>query len=390
MAYPQRFAEELADAVRRGLDCGELRLALLPAIDGLLADPRAEHGRLLFAGSGDSLFAATAALPALRRWSGRPAQVLTSLELARYELPLLSPDDVVVGVSNSGNSSRTRETILLARERGVLTVGLTGSRGGPLARLAERVLHRPVRPLEGFDAGYGRVYLNMVEYLATVVTLYVLGLALGRRTGRLSMEEETAWVGRLESAVGAIGDAARAVEPAVATLAEELRGAETVWVIGAGPNRGTADYAAAKFHEQLPWNGIAQDLEEWAHLQYFLTLARKGRSVVVVLAPPGNALDRAEELVEGIAGAGGRAVVVGHPAHGRFPKAHARLDLPVDTPELLTPLTYHVPTQLLVLHLARLTACRSARSGGRTITGSFARVGSARRPAGSPDRGRRL
>src|SRR5262249_42132988 len=154
-------------------------------------------------------------------------------------------------------------------------------------------------------------------------------------------------------AVSGIGEAARAVEPAVEALAAELRGSDTVWVIGAGPNRGTADYAAAKFHEQLPWNRLAHDLEEWAHLQYFLTLAWRAGSVVLG-GRPGSALDRAEELVEGIAGAGGRAVVIGHPAHGRFPKAHARLDLPGELPELLTPLTYHVPGQLLVLHLARL------------------------------------
>jgi glucosamine--fructose-6-phosphate aminotransferase (isomerizing) len=357
LAYPQRFAEELAGAVRRGLDHRELRAALRPAIDDLLADPRAGRpGRLLFTGSGDSLFAATAALPALRRWSGRPAEVLSSIELARYEAPLLGRDDVVLAVSNSGNSSRTREAVLLSRERAGLTVGVTGSATGPLAGLADRVLHRPVRLPEGDGPAHARVYLHLVEYVATLVTLYELGLALGRRAGRLSVAEESAWGARLDAAASALPDAARAVEPAVLALAGELRGADTVWVIGAGPNRGTAQYAAAKFHEQLPWNGVAQDLEEWAHLQYFLTLQWKARSVVVVLAPPGNALDRAEELVEGIAGAGGRAVVVGHPAHGRFPKAHARLDVPGETPELLTPLTYHVPAQLLVLHLARLAA----------------------------------
>jgi glutamine---fructose-6-phosphate transaminase (isomerizing) len=356
VTYPQRFAEELAVAVHRGVDCQALRLALAPAIAGLLDDRRAARtGRLLFTGSGDSLFAATSVLPALRRWSGHSAQVLTSLELARYEVPLLSSEDIVVGVSNAGSSSRTRETVLLAKERGALTVGVTGSSTGPLAGLADRVLHRPVQPVEGLDLSYGRVLLNTVEYVATLVTLYLLGLALGQRAGRLSGDEEALWLARIEAVVSAIGDAARAVEPAVALLADELRGGDTIWVIGAGPNRGTADYAAAKFQEQLPWNGVAQDLEEWAHLQYFLTLAWKARSIVVVLAPPGNALDRAEELVEGIAAAGGRAVVVGDPAHGRFPKAYARLDLPGDTPELLTPLTYHVPTQLLVLHLARLT-----------------------------------
>ena len=355
MAYPERFTDELTAAIRRGLDGPALRETLRPAIDGLLADPRVEGARrFVLTGSGDSLFAATAARPALRRWSGRPIEVSTALELARYEAPLLDARDVVLGISNSGGSTRTRESLTLARERGALTVAVVGSRTGPLAGLAARVVHRPVGPLEAGDPSRGRVYLNMIEYVATLATLYELGLALGARHGRLTPAEVDGWHGHLDEAVQQMAEVARAVEPSVAALAAELDGADTVWVIGGGPSRGTADYLAAKFHEQLPWNGIAQDLEEWAHLQYFLTLAWKERSVVLVLAPPGNALDRAEELVAGIAGAGGRAVVVGHPAHGRFPGAHARLDVAVETPELLTPVTYHVPVQLLVLHLARL------------------------------------
>jgi glucosamine--fructose-6-phosphate aminotransferase (isomerizing) len=355
LAYPERFTPELTEAVRRGLDAPTLRATLSPAIAEVLDDRRVGRAaRFVLTGSGDSLFAATAARPALRRWVGRPVDVLTALELGRYETPLLGPGDVVLGVSNSGGSARTRESLTLARERGALTVAVVGSRTGPLAGLAERVLHRPVEAPQGLDAARARVYLNLIEYVATLATLYGLGLELGVQGGALARAEAIAWGDRLDAAIAVIGAVAGHVEPAVAALARELEGADTVWVLGGGPNRGTADYAAAKFHEQGPVNGIAQDLEEWAHLQYFLTLAWKARSVVVVLAPPGNALDRAEELVAGIAGAGGRAIVVGHPRHGRFPGAHARLDVAADTPELLTPLLYHVPVQLLVLHLARL------------------------------------
>jgi glucosamine--fructose-6-phosphate aminotransferase (isomerizing) len=345
VAYPQRFTQELTDAVRRGLDGRALRATLSPALADLVGDPRVERAdRLVLTGSGDSLFAAISTRPALRRWSRRSIDVLTALELGRYEAPLLGPADVVLGISNSGGSARTRESLTLARERGALTVAVVGSRSGPLAGLAERVLHRPVGAPEGVDGSRARVYLNLIEYVATLVTLYGLGLELGVRGGGLARADAAAWVDRLDAAIDAIGEVARQVEPAVAALAGELDGADTIWVIGGGPNRGTADYLAAKFHEQLPVNGISQDLEEWAHLQYFLTLAWKTRSVVLVLAP----------LVAGIAAAGGRAVVVGHPAHGSFPGAHARLDVAVDMPELLTPVIYHVPVQLLVLHLARL------------------------------------
>ena len=148
-------------------------------------------------------------------------------------------------------------------------------------------------------------------------------LSIGVRRGRITPQVKTEWYSTIEAAIAYAQPIARATEPVAVGLAQDLADADTIWTIGAGPNRGTAEYCAAKFHEQNPVNGIAQDLEEWAHLQYFLTLSWKSRVVVMVLAPPGNALDRAEELVRGIADAGGRAIVLAHPAHGNFAKAAA-------------------------------------------------------------------
>ncbi len=157
-----------------------------------------------------------------------------------------------------------------------------------------------------------------------------------------------------EQAILSLGTLAREHASAVMILAAELHGVDTIWTIGAGPSLGTARYCSAKFHEQLPLNGIPEDLEEWAHLQYFLTLAWKQRSVVFVLAPPGNSLDRAEELVGGIAGVGGRAIVVAHPHRGEFPHAAREFRLRTSPDEFLAGFTYHLPTQLLILQLSRL------------------------------------
>ena len=88
---------------------------------------------------------------------------------------------MVLGISNSGGSTRTRESLTLARERGALTVAVVGNRSGPLAGLAERVVHRPVGIPEGLDGARGRVYLNLIEYVATLATLYGVGLELGVR-----------------------------------------------------------------------------------------------------------------------------------------------------------------------------------------------------------------
>lgn len=348
------FAGDCREPLAALLDYRSLVSTIEGGLDGVLAEPWLNDARrLVLAGSGDSLFAARSVLPALRRWSGIGAEVMTGIEFARYETPLLETGDVLVAISNSGGSSRTREAVALTRDRGIPVLGVTGSLDGPLAAMVDRTLHRPVRSA-GFDLrGHRRAIVHMAEYFATLRALYGLALRLAVARGRLATGEADALRAAVDRAIAAVPEVADATEADARALAERLhdRGTDTVWVLGAGPNRGTAEYCAAKFHEQVPLNGVPQDLEEWAHLQYFLTLSWGERGPVVVLAPPGNARDRAEEVVAGIARAGGLAVIVGP---GATAGAGAHFEVAEDLPEVLTPLLYHVPVQLLVLHFARL------------------------------------
>lgn len=348
------FAADTATALTESLDWPRLKAVVAEEVVALVSDPRLKAPRrLLFCGSGDSMFAGRSVLPAVRRWTGLLAEAPSAMEMARYEAPLLTPDDVVIGVSNSGSSSRVRECVTLARAKGALTIGVTGSREGPLAALAERRVWRPVSDPVSLPADYGRCFLNMAEYIAVLHALWSLALEIGGRRGAIDGAAKARWYESIDAAVATMPQVATALEPTAERLARELAGIDTIWAIGAGPSGGMAEYSAAKFHEQMPINGIPQDLEEWAHLEYFLTLHWGQRSVVLVLAPPGNSLDRAEELVKGIAGAGGRALVVTRAGVGDFADAHARFDIPVDIDEWLSPLLYHLPAQLLVLHMAR-------------------------------------
>ena len=81
-----------------------------------LADHRiANAQRIVIGGSGDSWFSALSVAPAFRRWTGLVTEARTAMELARYEIPMMGPSDLVISVSNSGSSSRAREAVLLAQ-----------------------------------------------------------------------------------------------------------------------------------------------------------------------------------------------------------------------------------------------------------------------------------
>ena len=73
------YAPHVSAAIRSGLDFNALRAALDEGMERLLPHSRFQQpGRILFTGSGDSMFAAISALPAFRRWTGLPAQSLSA------------------------------------------------------------------------------------------------------------------------------------------------------------------------------------------------------------------------------------------------------------------------------------------------------------------------
>lgn len=349
----QTFAADVTKAVAASVDLPNLRRVVTEHVAQAVADPRVFNAsRIVLTGSGDSLFAALSVAHVFRRWTGIPSEARTAMEQARYHSTLLTAADLVISISNSGSSSRAREVVQLAKDRGAMTLGVTGSMTGELARNAGRVIHRPIREDIGLPPYYGRCLCNFAEYLAVLYALYSLALALGVKRGHISAAFQREQLALIEAAIEAQGAIAARVEPAMMRLAEELGDIDTLWTIGSGPSQGTARYCAAKYHEQMPINGVSCDLEEWAHLEYFLTLNWGARSVVMVIAPPGNSLDRAQEMTQGIGTAGGRAIVVHSGAAVPFPHAHQSVDLGHEIDEWLSPLTFHMPAQLLVLHMA--------------------------------------
>jgi D-sedoheptulose 7-phosphate isomerase len=60
----------------------------------------------------------------------------------------LRKDDLVVGISGSGNSANVLKAIAFARSEGAVTVGLCGYKGGRLKDLADLLIHVPVQDME--------------------------------------------------------------------------------------------------------------------------------------------------------------------------------------------------------------------------------------------------
>ncbi len=135
-------------------------------------------------------------------------------------------------------------------------------------------------------------------------------------------------------------------------VAERLWNADAFYILGGGPNYGSALFSAAKLFEQPHLNGVPIELEEWAHEQYFLT--RPGVPVFVI-CPPGRAIDRALEQIRGARDMGATVITISE-AGAENVRTASDIFMPVSgsVPEEFSPLAYVVPGMLVATALHQL------------------------------------
>ena len=140
---------------------------------------------------------------------------------------------------------------------------------------------------------------------------------------------------------------ARSDEP-TARLADRLRHRAAITFIGAGPNEASARFGAAKLFEGAQMRGVATNLEEWAHGEYFVS--GHGTPVVVV-APAGASSDRVAEILEELAFVNADATLITD-APPTNSTANV-IELAPGLPEEFSPLLAALPLSLLAFYLAR-------------------------------------
>ena len=298
--------------------------------------------RIYLTGCGDSHYCGLASRNAFERWTGIPTEALESLEFSRYAIEDAPKGAMVISVSNSGRVARTAECNIFARLRGITAVGVTYNPEGRLAKNSDIVIQYTY-PEVGFGPG-------TVSYMASLLSLDAVALHLGRRTGRLDLTGVEERVSAITAAAPLLQQSIESQFAPASALARPLPSDLRITFLGGGPNYGTALFGMAKFIEAARLNAVGQELEEWAHEQYFCTEAG---TLTVVLAPPGRALDRAREQLQAVRDMEGMAVAVCRADDAETSSlADVVLPVPGDLDELISPLVYCVGPELLAFHYA--------------------------------------
>ena len=360
---PVTIDDMLSEISNQGPAIPAVMDSVQPQLEALDSALFATTSHIYITGCGDSFFAGLAARYAFARYAGVPTEALEALEFGRYSAEFVPPDSLVFGISNSGKATRSVEALVNARLGGAHTVAITGNPDGWLAQEADTILDQSVRlageligmpsnlTKDADDSKPRRGSFGLVNYLASLTTLYLIAFQTGVARGRLTENEANTLRAELRSTADLIAETVSVCTPAAQAYAEQVKDIDSYTILGSGPSIATSLFYAAKTYELPRVYGVSQELEEWAHEQFFLT---GPGTQVLFIAPSGRSVSRIQELLHTTQTMGACGVVITDESNPQLVEA-ADVTLPVagSVSEELSPLVYCVPGQLFATYLAK-------------------------------------
>jgi glutamine---fructose-6-phosphate transaminase (isomerizing) len=175
---PDAVAETIADRLPTddGVDLSEVELA-----DDFLREVK----RIVIVACGTSYHAGLIGRYAIEEWARVPVEMDVASEY-RYRNPVVGSGDLVIGITQSGETADTLAAMRLARERGAKVLAITNVMGSQATRDADAVLYT--------RAGLEISVAATKTFVAQVAAMYLIGL-------RLAELRETLEPGRLSELV---------------------------------------------------------------------------------------------------------------------------------------------------------------------------------------------
>ncbi len=291
-----------------------------------------EH--LVLTGCGDSAFAGLATTLAFTKHAQLPTRGIHAIDLARYDVRYLPKNTVAIGLSFSGKVGRTAEAAIQVKKHGHRFIALTNAPSSQLGTAAGEILPIEV-PTLGFSPGTS-------SYVGMLMTLFALAGNIAQLRGSSALLDE------LRTAPALAAETLRLNNDLAVDAATVLAKHEWISFIGAGPNEASAKFGAAKLFEGPQQIGSHTNIEEWAHEEYFAT---KEHTPIVVIAPSGASLDRAQEIVNEIEFLGAIPIVI---SDHKISQTGVHLPLAGHVSEEISPLLTCLPLSLVGFHLARI------------------------------------
>ena len=339
-------AETIADRTVRpdGVDLPELD-------DELLRGCR----RIVIVACGTSYHAGLMGRYAIEEWARLPVEMDIASEY-RYRNPVVGPGDLVIGITQSGETADTLAAMRLARERGAHVVAVTNIMGSQATREADGVLFT--------RSGLEISVAATKTFTAQVAAMYLLALRMAELRGTLPPERLRELIAQVKRLPHEIVELLEGVSEVVERVAARFKDAPFFLYLGRHAGLPVCLEGALKLKEISYTATDAYAAGEMKHGP--IALLDEGTPVVVV-ANDSPVFEKVVSNMQEVRARGASVIAVG----GEAARPHADEVLPVPATDwMLQPLLAVIPLQLLAYRIARLRGLNvdQPRNLAKTVT----------------------
>ncbi|MCM1332608.1 MAG: glutamine--fructose-6-phosphate transaminase (isomerizing) [Bacteroides sp.] len=276
------------------------------------------------------------------------AEIPVTVEYAsefRYGKTLLTPNDIVIAVSQSGETADTLAAIKIAHECGAFVYGICNVIGSSISREADTGTYIHVGPEIGVA--------STKAFTGQVTVLTMLATAIGQIRGTISKIQATEIAQGISRLPEFIKETLK-LNDKVAELSMMYTYVQNFLYLGRGYNFPTALEGALKLKEISYVHAEGYPAAEMKHGPIALI---DNRMPTVVIAPNDDMHDKIISNIQQIKARGGKVIAIITKGDKTIAElADSILEIPT-IPECLSPIIASIPLQLLAYHIAIRKGC---------------------------------
>ncbi len=333
--------ETIQDAFRGRLlvDQGNVKLGGLRPVLDKLRDAK----RIIFTACGTSWHAALVGEYMIEALAGIPVEVEYASEF-RYRSPVLFPEDVVIAISQSGETADTLAAVKEARQKGATVLGLVNVVGSTIARETEAGTYIHAGPEIGVA--------STKAFSSQLIVLSLLALQLGRmkNLSQLDGKKIAREIQLLPEKIKKI----LATDEEIKKIAKEYSAAKNFIYLGRGYNFPAALEGALKLKEISYIHAEGYPAAEMKHGPIALI---DENMPVVFIATHDEIYDKIISNIEEVRARKGKVIAIATEGDERIKEVANHVIYIPDSLPMLAPLLAVIPFQLLAYHIAVELGC---------------------------------
>jgi glucosamine--fructose-6-phosphate aminotransferase (isomerizing) len=329
-------AETIGERAARedGIDLGELGEAFG---DELLARVK----RIVIVACGTSYHAGLIGRYAIEHWARLGVEVDVASEY-RYRNPVVGPGDLVIGITQSGETADTLAAMRTARAAGATVLAVTNIMGSQATREADGVLYTRA----GLEIGVAATK----TFLCQVVVMYLLALRLAELRRTLERDELVAAIADLKRLPHAIAEMLDGGLEGLQRIAERVGAAEFFLYLGRHVGLPVALEGALKLKEI---SYIATDAYAAGEMKHGPIALLDESTPVVVVATESPVRAKVISNIQEVRARGALVIAVASEGDEDIAEHADELISIPHTQWMLAPVLAVIPLQLLAYHIAR-------------------------------------